>query len=69
MCVEIAFHEIWSSAPGEHFHRVPDSVRCQRWRHLLALVHVNCLVTALESTGYSFISRQVLTCNNDNDRN
>jgi hypothetical protein len=50
MCVEICFHEIWSSELGEHFQlRMPDSVRYQRWRHLLALVHVNCFETALES--------------------
>jgi hypothetical protein len=55
MCVEIFFHEIWFSELGEHFQlfrhflTVPDSVRYQRWRHLLALGHVNCLETTLES--------------------
>jgi hypothetical protein len=44
------------------FYRVPDSVWYQRWRHLLALVHVNCLETALESFLGSTRAHNVKQC-------
>jgi hypothetical protein len=44
------------------FYRVPDSVRYQRWRHLLALVHVNCLETALESFLGSIRAQKCILC-------
>jgi hypothetical protein len=64
----IFFHEIWSSELGEHFQlfrnffTVPDSVRYQRWCHLLALVHVNCLETTLKSFLVSIRTQKCILC-------
>jgi hypothetical protein len=44
------------------FYWVPDSVRYQRWHHLLALVHVNCLETALESFLGSIRAQKCILC-------
>jgi hypothetical protein len=55
MHVEIFFHarlcSMHKSAKRVNIGRnsKTDSVRYQRWRHLLVLVHVNCLETTLES--------------------
>jgi hypothetical protein len=44
------------------FYREPDSVRYQRWRHLLVLVHVNCLEIALELFLGSIRAQKCILC-------